>query len=110
MGLRRRTASPTASRTSFSLFSGSTLADTQCGLRRYPIGETLALRAAATGYAFEAEVILRALAAKMPVIEHPVRVIYPPEEQRVTHFDSVKDPARIVVAVVRTLFDLRRAR
>jgi hypothetical protein len=30
-------------------------------------------------------------------------VVYPPEGQRVTHFDSVRDPARIVVRVVKTL-------
>ena len=93
-----------------SFFSGHPLKDTQCGLRRYPVKETLALGARAPGYAFEAEVILRSLAHKIPVIEHETRVIYPPEEQRVTHFDSVKDPMRIVVTVVRTLVELRRSR
>ena len=93
-----------------SFFSGHPLKDTQCGLRRYPVKETLALGARAHGYAFEAEVILRSLAGKIPVIEHPTRVIYPPEHERVTHFDSVKDPMRIVVTVVRTLVDLRRSR
>jgi glycosyltransferase involved in cell wall biosynthesis len=93
-----------------SLFAGRPLRDTQCGLRRYPIRETLALGARAKGYAFEAEVLLRAVAAGVRIIEHPVRVVYPPEEERVTHFDSVKDPMRIVAAVVRTLVDLRRSR
>jgi glycosyltransferase involved in cell wall biosynthesis len=93
-----------------SFFSGRRLRDTQCGLRRYPIHETLALRARAPGYAFEAEVLLRAVAAEVPVVEQPVRVFYPDEERRVTHFDSVRDPMRIVGAVVRTLHDLRRAR
>jgi glycosyltransferase involved in cell wall biosynthesis len=93
-----------------SLFSGRRLRDTQCGLRRYPVRETLALRAQASGYAFEAEVILRSLAAGLPLVEHPVRVVYPAEEHRVTHFDSVRDPARIIATVVRTLYDLRQAR
>jgi glycosyltransferase involved in cell wall biosynthesis len=93
-----------------SLFTGQTLRDTQCGLRRYPVKETLALHARASGYAFEAEVILRALAAGLPVIEHEVQVYYPPEAERVTHFDSVRDPMRIVATVVHTLYDLRRAR
>ncbi len=93
-----------------SRFSGRSLQDTQCGLRRYPIRATLALGARASGYAFEAEVILRAIAAGIPVIEHPVRVVYPPERERLTHFDSVRDPMRIVGAVVRTLVDLRRSR
>jgi hypothetical protein len=42
----------------------------------------------------------------------PVRVIYPPAGERVTHFDSVRDPARIVLRVVKTLAltaGLRRA-
>lgn len=91
-----------------SRFSGVTLADTQCGLRRYPVAETLALGARAEGYAFEAEVILRAVAAGLPIVQTPVAVIYPPGKERVTHFDSVRDPARIVAAVTRTLLELRR--
>lgn len=86
-----------------SLFSGRTLADTQCGLRRYPLPVTLALGGVDDGYAFEAEIILRALAAGVPLVEEPVRVLYPPEDERVTHFDSVRDPARIVRRVVELL-------
>ncbi len=92
-----------------SRFTGRALADTQCGLRRYPVRETLALASRSEGYAFEAEVLLRAVAAKIPVIEVPVQVRYPPEGERVTHFDSVKDPARIIAVVLRTLHDLRAA-
>lgn len=90
-----------------SWFSGARLADTQCGLRRYPIARTLALRARADGYAWEAEIVLRAVRAGVRVVELPVDVYYPPEHERVTHFDSVKDPARIVVAVVRTMLSPR---
>jgi glycosyltransferase involved in cell wall biosynthesis len=93
-----------------SLFAGRPLRDTQCGLRRYPVAETLALGGRASGYAFEAEIILRAIAAGFPVVEHDIRVHYPPEAERVTHFDSVKDPMRIVATVIHTLYDLRRAR
>ncbi len=89
-----------------SRFSGRSLRDTQCGMRRYPLQETLALAGSATGYAFEAEIILRAIAAGLPIVQVPVRVHYPPESERVTHFDSVRDPARIVVAVVRTLAEV----
>ncbi len=90
-----------------SYFGGRKLGDTQCGLRRYPVRETLALGAHAHGYAFEAEVLLLAMAHKLPILEVPIAVRYPPEEERVTHFDSVKDPARIVAVVVRTLWSLR---
>jgi glycosyltransferase involved in cell wall biosynthesis len=95
-----------------SFFSRRALADTQCGLRRYPLPLTLALGGRDDGYAFEAEVILRAIAAGVRLVEVPVRVVYPPEGERVTHFDSVRDPARIVLRVVKTLAltaGLRRA-
>jgi glycosyltransferase involved in cell wall biosynthesis len=88
-----------------SRFARMPLLDTQCGLRRYPIDATLELGASASGYAFEAEVLLRAARAKIPVIHVPVSVVYP--EDRTTHFDSVRDPARIVFTVLRTLAQTR---
>ncbi len=86
---------------SFAL--GRTLSDTQCGLRRYPLPETLELGGRAEGYGYEAELILRAVRLGWTVVEEPVRVIYPPESERVSHFHSVKDPARIVYRVLHTL-------
>jgi len=90
-----------------SAFAGRRLRDTQCGLRRYPVRETLGLGASASGYAFEAEVVLRALAAGLPVVERPVEVVYPPASERRSHFRNVRDPARIVTTVVRTVVELR---
>ena len=90
-----------------SAFAGRPLRDTQCGLRRYPVAETLALASRARGYAFEAEVILRALAAGLPLLEVPVEVVYPRTEDARSHFRTVRDPARIVATVVRTVLDLR---
>ncbi len=90
-----------------SFFAGRPLLDTQCGLRRYPVAATLQLATRARGYAFEAEVVLRALAAGIPVLEVPVAVIYPPPDQIRSHFRNVRDPARIVGTVVRTVLDLR---
>jgi glycosyltransferase involved in cell wall biosynthesis len=86
-----------------SAFSRRLLADTQCGLRRYPLPLALDLGGRDDGYAFEAEIILRAIAAGARIVEVPVRVFYPPPAERITHFDSVRDPARIVVRVVKTL-------
>lgn len=85
-----------------SAFAGKSITDTQCGLRRYPIRETLMLSARSPGYAFEGEILLLAAAAGLPIVEVPVRVTYPPGKERVTHFDSVRDPARIVRMVVTT--------
>jgi glycosyltransferase involved in cell wall biosynthesis len=86
---------------SFAL--GRSLSDTQCGLRRYPLPETLDLGGRAAGYGYEAELILRAARLGLGIVEEPVRVIYPPEHERITHFHSVRDPARIVYRVLHTL-------
>jgi glycosyltransferase involved in cell wall biosynthesis len=88
-----------------SLFAGQLLGDTQCGLRSYPVAETLALGARAEGYDFEAEVLLRAIAAGLPIVEIPVRVRY--RRDRRSHFRTASDPARIVATVVRTVLELR---
>jgi glycosyltransferase involved in cell wall biosynthesis len=90
-----------------SAFSGRRLRDTQCGLRRYSATDTLALGARARGYAFEAEVVLRAVAAGMPVVEVPVVSSYPRGAVARTHFRFSRDPAAIVATVVRTVIETR---
>jgi glycosyltransferase involved in cell wall biosynthesis len=90
-----------------SFFAQRPLRDTQCGLRRYPVEETLDLGARSSGYAFEGEVVLRALAADMPVVEVPVSVVYAPADHPGSHFRRVVDPTRIVATVVRTVVELR---
>ncbi len=92
-----------------SLFSGLALSDTQCGLRRYPLRATLDLGSDARGYGFECEMLVRAARGKMAIVEVPVRVFYPPREQRVSHFRVVSDPARIVLRLVHTALTVRRA-
>lgn len=77
------------------------LRDTQCGLRRYPVRRTLSLGVKDNGFGFETEVLLRALRAKLPITQVDIRVLYPAE--RTTHFDSRRDPWRIVGRVLRTL-------
>lgn len=85
-----------------SLFGGVQLLDTQCGLRRYPVLRTLALGASHPGYAFESELVLRAARTGMPIIHVESSVNYPIETERVTHFHSVRDPAKNVLCVVQT--------
>lgn len=84
-----------------SLFSRKLLADTQCGLRRYPLPRALEIGGRDAGYAFEAEVILLAIAAKVPLVEVPITALYPAD--RTTHFDSVRDPMRVIRRVLTTL-------
>jgi glycosyltransferase involved in cell wall biosynthesis len=90
-----------------STFARRRLFDTQCGLRRYPVLGTLSLGARAQGYAFEAEILLRAAATGMPIVQKEIRVYYPPEQERITHFDSVRDPMKIVATVLGTVYELR---
>lgn len=85
-----------------SMMGGETLLDTQCGLRRYPVQATLELQSPAQGYAYESDIVLRAARRGLPLAFVPAEVIYPPEAERLTYFDSVRDPARIVSRVVRT--------
>ena len=91
-----------------SWFSGLPLRDTQCGLRRYPVQRTLALAPRAEGFAFEAEIILRAAKAGIPIHQVPIEVVYPPQGERTSHFHVVKDPARIIYRVLHTVLTMRR--
>jgi hypothetical protein len=91
-----------------SAFCGVHLDDTQCGLRRYPVGPTLALGMKAKGYGFEAEIILRAAHAGWTIAQTPIKVHYPPEGVRTTHFRSVRDPFRIVMRILYTVATRRR--
>lgn len=92
-----------------SWFSGQSLSDTQCGLRRYPLRDTLGLDSDARGYGFECEMLVRAARRGMPIMEVPVRVLYPPAQERLSHFHSVRDPARIVARLVHTALTVRRS-
>lgn len=91
-----------------SWFGWQRLKDTQCGLRRYPLTRVLNSGATANGYAYEAEVLLVAVRERWPIAELSVRVVYPPETERITHYHNVKDPARTVAAVLRTMTRVRR--
>jgi glycosyltransferase involved in cell wall biosynthesis len=93
-----------------SRFSGLRLVDTQCGLRRYPLQATLALGSDARGYGFECEMLVRAARRGIPIIEVPVRVIYPPKAERVSHFHVVLDPTRIVLRLVHTALTVKRTK
>jgi glycosyltransferase involved in cell wall biosynthesis len=86
-----------------SAFTLKRLADTQCGMRRYPIAKTVALGVGGRGFSFESEVILRASRAGWQIVQRGVGVVYPAD--RTSHFHSVRDPARIVSRISWTLLD-----
>jgi glycosyltransferase involved in cell wall biosynthesis len=65
---------------------GRWLSDSQSGFRVYPLPETLHLVTKTKRYQFEVEVLARAVWSGIPIIEAPVRALYGPIEERVSHF------------------------
>lgn len=110
-----RSGAPRANRASnaisnffLSRFAGRALRDTQCGLRRYPLALTLARGARGRGFDYEAEILLRWAVAGGAIAEIEAPVLYPRGAARTTHFDSIRDPARIIATVLATLVEERR--
>jgi glycosyltransferase involved in cell wall biosynthesis len=85
----------------FTCVSGRPFSDTQCGLRRYPVGAVLALAPRGARYSFEADALLRAVYAGLKVVEVPVRVDYPPD--RSSAFLPVRDTTLITLRVIGTV-------
>jgi glycosyltransferase involved in cell wall biosynthesis len=65
---------------------GRWLSDSQSGFRAYPLPETLHLGTRARRYQFEVEILVLAVWRGIPIIEVPVRALYGPVEERVSHF------------------------
>jgi glycosyltransferase involved in cell wall biosynthesis len=85
---------------------GRALDDTQSGLRVYPLAATLGLACRSERFAFETEVLVRAVRAGIEVVSVPVSVYDPPPGERTSHFRGVADTTRIVFTVIGLL--LRR--
>ena len=97
-GLTKAAGAPLSSRFGrrFSNFwvavsGGPHLTDTQSGFRLYPLPETINLRPKARRFNFEVEILVLARRAGLPVLEIPVRSIYPPKKERVSHFRPWSD-------------------
>jgi len=86
---------------------GAALEDTQSGFRVYPVAETLALGCRADRFAFETEVVIRAVRAGIAVRSVPVRVYNPPPGERISHFRGFSDTVRIVFTVIGLLLRIR---
>lgn len=81
----------------FTLETGISVPDTQSGYRLYPIKALAPMRFFTRKYEFEIEVIVRAAWSGINVIAVPVKVYYPPADERITHFRPFKDFSRISV-------------
>ena len=75
--------------------TGRKLLDTQSGFRAYPVALFDHLKLTENHYSFEVEVLVRSAWAGLDLLDVPVRVHYPPAEQRVSHFRAFMDNVRI---------------
>ena len=81
----------------FTVQTGIRLPDTQTGFRLYPLHWLSGLRFITSRYEAELELLVLAAWRGVELESVPVRVYYPPEGERVTHFRPVADFARISV-------------
>jgi len=80
----------------YKLETGVKLEDTQSGFRAYPIDRmNLNGRLVTSGYEFEHETLVFAAWDGVKVMNIPIRVYYPPESERVSHFRPIRDFTRI---------------
>lgn len=71
--------------------------DTQSGYRLYPVHALRKMRFWCTKYEFEIEVLVRSAWKGLKIDWAPIRVYYPPAEERVSHFRPFRDFSRISV-------------
>ncbi len=83
---------------------GPLTADSQSGLRIYPLPEVLNLGVVSRRYQFEIEVLVKAGWYGIPVIEAPIGVIYPPGGERISHFHPFLDFLRNTGMFTRLIF------
>lgn len=77
-----------------SFHSGLKVADSQCGLRIYPLAALPHLTTRASHYGFETEILVRAAFANLPIRHVPIRCIYQLPHERISHFRPWRDSFR----------------
>ena len=81
----------------FRLQTARKLDDTQSGFRIYPVNELHGLWLITSRYEAELELMVYAAWHGVQVIGVPIRVLYQPEGERVSHFHPFRDFFRITV-------------
>ena len=81
----------------FRLQTAIDLPDTQTGMRIYPLHKLHGLSLITSRYEAELELLVFAAWHNVQLIPVPIRVYYPPKEQRVSHFRPVYDFTRISI-------------
>ncbi len=79
----------------FRLETGIKLHDTQSGYRLYPLAALGSMKRFTARYEFELEALVAAAWNGVSVRDIAIKVYYPPEEERVSHFNPLRDFTRI---------------
>lgn len=81
----------------FTVQTAQRLPDTQTGFRIYPLNHLPNLSFITSRYESELELLVFSAWRNVKIVPSPVRVYYPPAEERVSHFRPFADFARISV-------------
>ena len=81
----------------FKLQTGISLPDTQTGYRLYPLNRLAGTQWITSRYEAELELLVNAAWRSLPLVPIPVRVYYPPQGERVSHFRPTVDFLRITM-------------
>lgn len=81
----------------FNLQTGKNLRDTQTGFRAYPLDSLHGLSLLTSRYEAELELLVFAAWHDVAIVSIPIKVYYPPQEQRISHFRPALDFTRISI-------------
>jgi len=81
----------------FTFETGIDFPDTQSGYRLYPLEKIRNMKFYTVKYEFEIEILVRAVWKGVKINWVPIRVIYAPEEERVSHFRPFTDFGRVSI-------------
>lgn len=81
----------------FYVQTGRNLSDTQTGYRAYPLKKLRGLNLLTSRYEAELELMVFASWHGVDLVSIPIRVYYPPQSERVSHFRPAKDFTRISI-------------
>ncbi len=79
----------------FAFQTWQRLPDTQTGFRLYPLRRLSGLKLLTSRYEAELELLVLAAWRGVRLVPTPIRVYYPPQEERISHFRPFTDFARI---------------
>ncbi|MBN2275247.1 MAG: DUF2062 domain-containing protein [Bacteroidales bacterium] len=95
----------------YRFLTGIRLTDTQTGFRLYPLNQIKGMKFFTNKYEFELEILVRAAWKGINIVSVPVKVFYPPKQERISHFRPLTDFARIsllnIILVVITLLYIK---